>query len=163
MEVRRNYYSEEQKLLRLLKEESEREYMAMSDEERQEDERLMRQRLESLYERVKEEKRHIRRVLDIHKQEMFHIMVQAAIVWSKCVAADLLADVSEQLCGTIRFKADFFLINSETPTGYRSYLLELMQKADEVSFYVNENVVVMEFVFRLYEEMVVEVEHMNGG
>lgn len=151
MEIRRNYFTEEQRALKLQEEEAKEEYAAMAEGEQAEAERLMKQRWEAICAQFAEEHKHTRRIVDKQKLEFFKEMCEYASSWAEAVTADLYACVTEQLCGQIKFVTDMIILDGETSIKLRVYLIKLIQTADEVSFYNTDNVYVMDFYYKLYK------------
>lgn len=79
MEIRRNYFTEEQERLGLLEEEIEQENRNMTEEKRIERDKIMQQRLEELYACIEKEQKKIKRIIDIKKLELFQKMSEGAV------------------------------------------------------------------------------------
>ena len=152
MEIRRSYFTDEQKELKQQEEETKKEYSAMTEEARGEAEKIMKQRWDAICADVAEEQKHMKRIIDMQKLEFFKEMSEHAISWAEGVTADLYAGITGQLYGQIKFVTDVIIFNEETPMEFRAYFVKLVQTADEVSFYSTGNVYVMEFYYKLFRE-----------
>lgn len=151
MEIRRHYFTDWQEELRQLDEEFKR--AVMTEEEQKEEDRVMQRRLQDFYARVEKEQSQSARTLDLEKLKFFEEMAKKAIAWAEGVTADLYAGTITQFCGKIEFRTDMILLNEDTPSVYRTYFIKLIETADDVSFYIDGNIYVMDFYYNLYTEI----------
>lgn len=63
------------------------------------------------------------------------------------------ADITEEFQGKIEFKTNMIILDDETPKEYYSYFLQLIETADEFYLFAEEEVLIMKFFYKLYDEI----------
>lgn len=153
MKIRKNYFTENQELIRLQTEEIERENLEMTDEKRREKAEAIQRRWKKLYTDFVKKQKHIKRIVNKQKNELFQNMALEAISWAEGINADLSADITEEFQGKIEFKTNMIILDDETPKEYYSYFLQLIETADEFYLFAEEEVLIMKFFYKLYDEI----------
>ena len=90
-------FTENQELIRLQTEEIERENSEMTDEKRREKAEAIQRRWKKLYTDFVKKHKHIKRIVNKQKNELFQNMALEAISWAEGINADLSADITEEL------------------------------------------------------------------
>ena len=162
MLIEKKYHTEAAREMdEIIREEEERK-ASLSEEERTAEKEEKYAETEEIIRKVQEAERQNFHIVSKEKIKRFSYLAMDALR----MAETLLLDVTVRTDGTIgriRLSTDFFVLNEMCPEKARQIFVDMIKSADDFGIYAKDDLVVIEYIFRVTPKFCVKSNECRNG